>query len=275
MFIIAGPQRLMADGHGIDMNNNFVPNILKGLFDIFRHIELVDSTHLMLQRMSEGDVSTCGHVLTADFQTGGKGQGQNRWHSEHGKNLLMSLCWCPINLEASRQFDISMAVSLALVRLLDSLGVPEVMVKWPNDIWAGERKIAGILITNTVSGHLIANSIISVGLNINQQNFPSELPNPVSVSMLTGMYYDRQVIMHQLISLLAENLKLINSDRAGTLQPAYLARMLGYGQRRLFKIAGEIREYKIAGVDTYGRILLLHHGEAVRAYDLSEAAMVQ
>lgn len=147
-------------------------------------------------------------VVTAGFQTAGRGQRGNGWESEEGSNLLFSMLYYPPEwLHPSRQFQISKAVSLAVAetvdRLLEGSDHPEVCIKWPNDIYVGDRKIAGILIENILqSSDSIAHSVIGIGLNINQREFHSDAPNPVSAIHFTG----RETALEDAILLLRDSL---------------------------------------------------------------------
>ena len=123
-------------------------------------------------------------TVTAEFQTAGKGQRGNTWEAEEGKNLLFSFVLYPSFLEARRQFILSQIVSLAIKEEL-SRWSDEITIKWPNDIYWKDRKICGMLIENTLVGRCIENCIIGVGININQQTFCSDAPNPVSLRQIT------------------------------------------------------------------------------------------
>ncbi len=131
-----------------------------------------------------------GDIVMAVEQTAGRGQRGNSWEAEPGLNLTLSMLLRPSGVEAACQFDISRAVALGTARMLQSL-LPEkkVLIKWPNDIYVDDRKIAGILIENTLTGRLIERSIAGIGININQTRFLSDAPNPVSVAQLTGLTY--------------------------------------------------------------------------------------
>ena len=119
-------------------------------------------------------------TVTAEFQTAGKGQRGNTWEAEEGKNLLFSFVLYPSFLEARRQFILSQIVSLAIKEEL-SRWSDEITIKWPNDIYWKDKKICGILIENDLSGHHIRRSIAGIGININQEVFNSDAPNPVSL----------------------------------------------------------------------------------------------
>ncbi|WP_301748249.1 biotin--[acetyl-CoA-carboxylase] ligase [uncultured Duncaniella sp.] len=146
-------------------------------------IESTDSTSSHLAGIAEG----CAHgtAVMARVQTAGRGQRGNSWEAEPGMNITLSLLLRPEGLEPARQFIISQAVSLAIVEMLDNfIGADAVSIKWPNDIYVNDSKIAGILIENVISGSAISRSIVGVGLNVNQTEFLSDAPNPVSLKQL-------------------------------------------------------------------------------------------
>lgn len=128
-------------------------------------------------------------VFAAMFQTSGRGQRGNHWESRPGENLTFSILFKPGDLMIHEQFCISQVAALGVVDFLLSEGI-EARVKWPNDIYVGDRKICGILIENTASGDNLSASIVGIGLNLNQTVFESDAPNPVSVKILTGKEYD-------------------------------------------------------------------------------------
>ena len=153
-----------------------------------RVIELasVNSTNTWLAEHSR-ELELPGLVYALE-QTAGRGQRGNSWESEPGKNLTASVAMVPEGVEAARQFVISEAVALAVVDLLADCGV-EAKVKWPNDIYAGDKKICGILIEHSLMGHTITRTIAGIGINVNQETFVSDAPNPVSLRQLTGKEY--------------------------------------------------------------------------------------
>ncbi len=148
-------------------------------------LDTVDSTNSYAA--AHAGSLTHGDIVMARGQTAGRGQRGNSWEAEPGLNLTLSVMLRPEATEAACQFDISSAVALGVVEMLSPL-LPgmEVLIKWPNDIYVADRKIAGILIENSLSGRYIARSIAGIGVNINQREFRSDAPNPVSVWQLTG-----------------------------------------------------------------------------------------
>lgn len=167
-------------------------------------IEKTDSTNSHVAREAEsfaGDV-----LLYAVEQSAGRGQRGNSWEAEPGKNLTASLLLHPTGVEANCQFAISEAVALGVVRLLARHGV-QAKVKWPNDVYAGNRKICGILIENSLLGNEIRRTIAGVGININQERFMSDAPNPVSYFQLTGSTLDIAETASELASTVEETMK--------------------------------------------------------------------
>ena len=143
-------------------------------------------------------------------QTAGRGQRGNSWESEPGKNITASIFFTPKNYEAARQFHISEAIALAIVDFLLEFGV-EAKIKWPNDIYVGDRKICGILVEHSVIGRNISRTIAGFGINMNQTLFLSDAPNPVSLSMLTGLSYDINESVRLLSKKLEEYLEKLDA----------------------------------------------------------------
>jgi len=146
-------------------------------------LESCESTNNLAKQMKlKGEIDNKTAILS-DFQTSGRGQGQNAWHSEPTKNMLCSL-YFKTDIAVEKHFFLIIIVSLALHELLKDSRIDS-RIKWPNDIYAGNRKIAGILIENSLMRNTIVDTIIGVGLNVNQDIFPEWIPNPVSMNQLT------------------------------------------------------------------------------------------
>ena len=152
------------------------------------HIDETDSTNRWLRAymqaprplVPEGSYPESGEqavVVVAEYQTAGKGCGENSWESERGKNLTFSVLLHPTEISANCQFRISEAVSVVLCETIERFGVQKTSIKWPNDIYVGDRKICGILIENMLWGRIIDESIVGIGLNVNQKAFLSDAPN--------------------------------------------------------------------------------------------------
>lgn len=149
----------------------------------FLVLEEVDSTNSYVALHSSELADRT--MVIADSQTAGRGQRGNSWESEPGRNLTFTLLYRPAGVAPHEQFAISEATALAMVDFLADSGI-DAKIKWPNDIYVGDSKIAGILIEHSLTGSRITDSRIGVGLNVNQREFLSDAPNPVSMVMLSG-----------------------------------------------------------------------------------------
>ena len=160
------------------------------MLDSVIQLNEVDSTNNYLRRMIEQskDALPQGFSVYSKYQTAGRGQIGNAWISERGKNLLASILIYPKHIAIHDQFYISKAVSVAVIDALKSLFIEHsssFYIKWPNDIYFENRKLAGILVENFVMEGMISNSIIGLGINVNQEHFPDSLPNPISLVNIT------------------------------------------------------------------------------------------
>jgi BirA family biotin operon repressor/biotin-[acetyl-CoA-carboxylase] ligase len=162
------------------------------------YIKEVDSTNRWLRDYQPATDEELTVVWT-DYQTAGRGCGSNTWESEEGKNLTFSVLIRPQAVPAKDQFILSMANALALKETLDSY-VDGITIKWPNDIYWHDRKICGTLIETSLRGSDIKDCIIGTGLNVNQQQFVSDAPNPVSLAQILGQEIDRKEVLHQVIA---------------------------------------------------------------------------
>jgi BirA family transcriptional regulator, biotin operon repressor / biotin---[acetyl-CoA-carboxylase] ligase len=197
-----------------------------------------------------GQVSE-GTVVYTNFQSAGRGQKSNRWESEDGKNLLFSVILYPSMVSPLDQFIISIFISIGICDFLKTL-VPGCQIKWPNDIYHGDDKIAGILIENSITGNAIVNSIAGIGLNINQEEFPEEIPNPVSLKMLTGVEHDTGLCLQKLAACLDKRYKQVISGEWDELRNEYISSLYRINLWSRFKSADGIFEGRILSVTEAG-----------------------
>jgi BirA family transcriptional regulator, biotin operon repressor / biotin---[acetyl-CoA-carboxylase] ligase len=186
-----------------------------------------------------------GTVISANYQSAGRGHAGNKWESEENKNLLISIILFPSMINPADQFLLSMAVSLGICDFLNRY-TTSVSIKWPNDIYVKNDKIAGILIENSVMGNIIDHTIAGIGININQERFISDAPNPVSLTNLTGEQYDLTGCLTFLLKDLDKRYKYLISDEIDLIKRDYHSRLFRYNQW------GKYRDMK--GM-FYGRIL--------------------
>lgn len=173
------------------------------------------STNAELKRMQKENPLPEYSMVMTDFQTAGRGQAGNSWYSGKGNNILLSFLLYPHGVKAKDQFIISQIVSLAIKRVLDNF-ITNVTIKWPNDIYWNDKKIAGILIENSLIGQHIDYTIVGVGLNVNEKEFPQGLPNPISLREIAGGEADREIL---LTLLQIEFLRLYQSMQRGETAP--------------------------------------------------------
>ena len=159
------------------------------------------------------------YTIRTDFQTAGRGQAGNSWESEEGKNLLFSALLRYNDIHATKQWRISMLVAVALWDVLSKyLPQEQLSIKWPNDIYFGDKKLVGILIENSLSGQYVEYSIAGIGLNINQTEWLSNALNPISMKQITGQEYDAETLMNEWIHAIAN----WETQSTETIQTAYL-----------------------------------------------------
>jgi BirA family biotin operon repressor/biotin-[acetyl-CoA-carboxylase] ligase len=184
------------------------------------HLAETDSTNNYLNALSLREKPEEFTVVFADLQTAGKGQRGNGWEAEPGKNLLFSMVMYPVFLKPQKQFLLSQVIALAVKEELDTFS-SGFSIKWPNDIYWHEKKICGILIENDLLGNTIGKSIAGIGLNINQEQFHSSAPNPVSLRQITGKPQCIDDILRDIIDRIIENYTLLKEEKTDLLINRY------------------------------------------------------
>ena len=241
------------------------------------HLGVVDSTnsyarcHSARLWAAAGDVKAL--VVYADCQTAGRGQRGNVWHSQMGENLLVSLVVRPVALPVMAQFALSQAVALAVRSAMGYLDI-DVVLKWPNDIYAGERKLAGILVELDCCGPLVEQAVIGVGLNVNQEQFAAMEKVPVSMKMLTGEACDVDEVLGVLLDSFSYYYSLLESGNYSLLAADYKAHLLGYKKVMHYRDATSEFDAKIIDVASDGHISLLHTDGSIRTYAFKEVELV-
>lgn len=262
----------------------------------FRMIELdaVDSTNNFLRQLDlQGDSRTT--LVTAEYQQSGRGAGTNRWESEPGANLLFSLRVLPKCLPAKRMFALSEAAAMAVWRSLDltfqrmkegpdegetkakevgeACGGEGFSVKWPNDVYFADSKVAGILIENDLQGLLVRSSVIGIGLNVNQRRFVSDAPNPRSLCQIVGHEVDRRAVLREFMTCFMHFMTVLDegTDAAlDTLHEHYKKHLFRWGEKH--KFADGMGEFcaTIVDVEPSGRLILMDEEGQRRRYEFKE-----
>jgi BirA family biotin operon repressor/biotin-[acetyl-CoA-carboxylase] ligase len=235
----------------------------------YHHFDQIDSTNAYLQRQqSECDIRNW--VVSADEQTAGKGMGSNGWESEVGKNLTFSLAMDMGFLPAERQFLLSKAVPLGILEVLDEL-IPadKLSIKWPNDIFYENRKLAGILINNTIKAGMMDVSIIGIGLNVNQMLFQNWPTHPISLKMITGRDCDLQPLLEQIAEHILIKVQQLQTNPTA-IEQEYLKRLFRYRTWAAYEVDGKVLRLFMTGIDPFGRLMLVDEADNSYCFDIKE-----
>lgn len=241
----------------------------------FLWLEQADSTNTWLKlQLASADAGRLSHgfVVAAVEQTAGRGQRGNSWEAEPGCNLTFSVLLRPDNIDAAEQFYISEAVALAVADAVDAhlaAHSQSCRVKWPNDIYVGDQKIAGILIENSLAGRRIDSSICGIGLNVNQREFRSDAPNPVSMAQLTGVETPLEPLLADIRRRLLGYLTPLNRDSLHRIYISRLWRGTGIWQWRDCT-AGDTFAGSIASVAPTGHLTIAEPSGRIRTFAFKE-----
>jgi len=236
--------------------------------EIFSHrlifLKDVDSTNRYALLHADREQWEEGTVVWAERQHRGRGRRNAPWYGSPAKNLYCSVVLRPHFLDIEHQASLNMALSLGVREALEKLSQEPVNIKWPNDIMLRDRKIAGLLIQNTVSEGKIRLSVCGVGVNVNEEHFPDHLPHAVSLVQVLGkttpVYTVLSAVLHHIMQYY---LRLRNQEGRMAIQSSYERHLWKRGtlQRFYDPIADQYRVAEVQGVDTKGRLRLLHNGE--------------
>ena len=236
-------------------------------------LDAIDSTNEFLKGISSKEALENFTVVTAENQTKGKGQMGAVWNSEVGKNLIMSVLVKDFLLEINEVFNLNIAVSLAVITALKKNNIPDLSIKWPNDILSANKKIGGILIENIIKSDGTILSIVGLGLNVNQTNFEG-LPKASSLAVVTGKEFDKEKLLLEIIAHLEMNVA------ASKLNPASLRQQfvdLLYKKGVPMPFANSKDEKfmgMIQGISTIGKLQVLLEDDSVAEFDIKEIQML-
>jgi BirA family biotin operon repressor/biotin-[acetyl-CoA-carboxylase] ligase len=248
---------------------------------------LIGSQHIKLKRVNSTNKYALdviskskpieGTVISASFQYEGRGQIGRFWESEEAKNITCSTILKPTFLKAQDQFYLNMAVSLAVFDLIHGLlgDKPfKTFIKWPNDIYVNDEKIAGILIQNSIIGKIISASVIGTGININQINFSNDIPNPTSVRNLLNEDIDLESVFKQLFSFLTKRYLQLSNGEFTVLRNEYLKHMYRRHIWSNFQTEKESFSGKILEVDHIGRLKILRKNNEEQVFSFREIKFI-
>jgi BirA family biotin operon repressor/biotin-[acetyl-CoA-carboxylase] ligase len=219
-------------------------------------LNAVDSTNNFAREMLLNSRPVEGTLIVANEQFAGRGQAGNTWQTEAGKNLTETVILYPDFLEADKQFFLNMAVALAIKDFCEFVLNEEIKIKWPNDIYFGDKKLGGVLIENVVSGSKLSSSLIGIGININQQEFPAALPNPASFAQIRNSTYDIRKLITELSGFLEKYYLQLRQLHFNFLDKAYTESLYRYQQTHEFKKGEQIIRGEINGVTKEGKLII-------------------
>lgn len=233
----------------------------------------VDSTNKFASTLSDQNSIGEGTIVVADFQTQGRGQKGKNWESHSGKNLLVSFIYFPSFLSIQDQFLLSKWVALAVQKTVAHFTKSEASIKWPNDIYIGPEKLAGLLLENSISGGKIKSCIAGIGLNVNQTEFDASL-NATSLKTITGNDFVLDDVLNYLDEQMQHFYFLLQSGKHSILDEMYLEKLYKRNVSSKFIYRDEIITAKIEMVDKSGKLILeKENGEKITA-DLQQISFV-
>jgi BirA family biotin operon repressor/biotin-[acetyl-CoA-carboxylase] ligase len=237
-------------------------------------LDATDSTNQYLKDLLQTKNAVDSTVVVAKKQLKGRGQMGAVWESENGKNLTFSVLKSFDLLNVEHQFNLNLMVSLAICDVLNQFSLPDVRVKWPNDILSGSSKICGILIENILKGQLVQHSIIGIGLNVNQTSF-GDLGNAASLKMISGRTFDLDELLQMILERIRIRFLNIQEKTVNQLLPEYEQYLFRKDKPSTFKDAeGVMFMGFIRGVSDTGKLVLELEDRVFKEFGLKEVSLL-
>ena len=232
------------------------------------YLKETDSTNRYLNEYKgeEGELMT---IAISDYQTAGRGQGGNSWESEAGKNLTFSIKVRPKNVPVALQYIMLEAESLAIKDALSHY-TDGITIKWPNDVYYRDMKISGTLSECAISGDTIKSCILGTGIDVNQQQFMSDAPNPISIYQIIGHDVDRNELMDRMLNSFETYLDMVNSGRHDEISNLYMASLYRREGQFCYKDKDGIFEATISAVEPNGHLVLKRTDGTISRYAFKE-----
>ncbi|MAZ72261.1 MAG: biotin--[acetyl-CoA-carboxylase] ligase [Flavobacteriaceae bacterium] len=237
-------------------------------------LNAIDSTNSYLKELVANTLVGDELVVTALKQEKGRGQQGATWQSQTGKSLTCSLFKRFEGILAADHFLLNMMVSLGVLDALQQLKIPEVRIKWPNDIMSHGNKVAGILIENQIKGHYIDSSVIGIGLNVNETSFV-ELPQATSLTMVTGRKFDVDQVLQLIAKSIFKKLQAAQFSKFEFIRNSYCENLFRKDIISVFETKeGDRKNGIIKGISRNGKLIISHEDTLGVAYDLKEIKLL-
>ena len=242
--------------------------------ETFIHLNETHSTNSYLREliMREKEQPE-GTVVITDYQTAGRGQKGNSWESERGKNLTFSILLHPNHIPPGKQFILSQLISIAIVGVLKKYD-RHFTIKWPNDIYWKEKKIAGMLIEVDLTGSSLSNAIIGIGININQRHFKSDAPNPVSLTQITGKEHNLSELLEKILDSIVDEYNKYTPDNEEEIKQKYMALLFRNKGVYPYLYGEEIFNASIEGIEPNGQLILKKENGSIHTFAFKEISFV-
>jgi len=223
----------------------------------YRPLGVTTSTNVVALEWMVNDAPAEGSLVTASFQTNGKGQEGNVWESEKDANITVSVILYPKSVKPEDQFYLTQIISLSVCDIIEMyLPDEKTYIKWPNDIYAGNRKIAGILIQNQIMGDTISGCIAGLGLNVNQASFSAAAPRAISMRMISGNIYNLKQLLSDWHNFVGRRYRHLQNKETEQLNKEYLSRLYLRGVKSGYIIRGREMNATITGLAPFGMLKL-------------------
>ena len=238
-------------------------------------LSATDSTNSFLKDLSQNSALENYTVIVAQKQTKGRGQQDSNWVSEPFKNLTFSVFIEFNNFKIANSKYLNFAISSSIYNILIAKKILKLSIKWPNDIMSANKKICGILIENTFSGDKIKNSVIGIGLNVNQEIFPETLNNITSLKLETSLEYNLDNLLEDIISEIEKNIRFLESSKYHLLEKNYLDVLYKKNIPTMFKNSkDEIFMGLISGISNNGKLQIQLEDDSVKEFGIKEVSFL-
>ncbi len=237
-------------------------------------LSAIDSTNDFLKELSKNEALENFTTVTTEQQTKGKGQMGSSWETEGGKNLIMSVLIKDVISKTDQVFHLNRAVSVAIIQVLETLQLPNLAIKWPNDIMSENKKIAGILIENRFKSDTSIESVVGIGLNVNQKNF-SLLPNASSLALISNKEFEIDFLLAQIVEKIKENCMFIinnSNEKNSQLYLDYLFKkdfLMSFEDKNKNTFSGTI-----VGVTNEGKLEVMLDDKSIQSYGIKEITLL-
>jgi BirA family transcriptional regulator, biotin operon repressor / biotin---[acetyl-CoA-carboxylase] ligase len=235
--------------------------------------ENLPSTNTHAASLQRNSGLTEGTIIYTNYQMAGRGQAGNKWESEDGKNLLISIILFPSFIIPSEQFQISMTISLGICDFLKRY-IPVCRIKWPNDIYVNNDKIAGLLIENSIMGNQIESTIAGIGLNVNQDTFKCEAPNPVSLKSIIKKELDLITCLNELVSDIDLRYSQLLEGNHDQIKKEYISKLFRLNIWSEYRDKNGIFTGRIITLSESGNLLIERQSGKTNEYSFKEVEFI-